>query len=143
MKKYLILCMFFLTSCISEHHTHGYTFDQNHLSIIKVGQTNKEAVITGLGTPTTKSDFGPEVFYYISYKTEKVAFFDPKIIEQKVIAIAFDKKNVVADITEYNIDDLKNVAFSEHKIELKGNSLSPVEQILTNIGKFNKKEKKY
>lgn len=144
MKNIVLVCiLLLLTSCVSEYYSHGYTFDQNNLGIIKVGQTKKENVIRELGNPTTSSDFGPEVYYYINYKTEKKAFFDPKIIEQKVIAITFDKKDTVADIAEYTIDDLKNIAFSEHMIEIKGNSITPIEQILTNVGKFTKKEKKY
>jgi outer membrane protein assembly factor BamE (lipoprotein component of BamABCDE complex) len=133
----------FLSACVHEVEQHGYSFEQNNMHSIKVGSSTVYDVMRDLGTPTSQSDYGDKIFYYISYKSEKVAFFDPKVIEQRVLAITFNNKGLVKDIAEHTIDDYKNIAFSKHKTELKGSTLTPMEQIMSNIGKHNKKQKQF
>ena len=141
MRKFaLIICAFLVTSCATETASHGYTFEQYDTGSITVGKTSMDDVITQLGTPTSESDFGDKVIYYINFKTEKIAFFDPKVVEQRVLAISFNKKMVVSKIREYTLDDRNQVVYSKDKTEIKGNTLTPIEQILTNVGKFNKKK---
>lgn len=139
----LLLISLLLSGCISEFEHHGFSFEQNNIQTIKVGKSNKQTVVQALGSPSTESNFGSPTYYYIGFKTEKVAFMQPKIVEQRVISIAFDKKDMVADIQEYTIDDINSVAFSEHKTEIRGNTLTPIEQIMSNVGKFNKKQKQF
>ena len=140
---FVLITTLALTGCISEFEQHGFSFEQNNIQSIKVGKSSKQNVLQSLGSPSTESNYGTPTFYYIGFKTEKVAFMQPKIIEQRVISITFDKKNTVSDIQEYTIDDLNSIAFSEHKTEIKGNTLTPIEQIMSNVGKFNKKQKQY
>jgi outer membrane protein assembly factor BamE (lipoprotein component of BamABCDE complex) len=139
----LFLTALSLSSCAKEVYHHGYSFEQNNVQTIKVGEADYGKVLSELGSPTTKSNFGPKTLYYINYSVEKIAFLDPKITEQKVLAIAFNDKDVVSNIMEYTLDDSNQVAFSEGKTEIQGNTLTPIEQIMTNIGKFNKKTKQY
>jgi len=121
----------------------GIVLIKNNIKAIKVGESTKEHVLHELGSPTSESNFGPKTFYYINVKTEKIAFFDEKSIEQRVLAIRMNDNDMVTDITEYTLDDSNQVAFSEKKTEIKGNTLTPIEQILTNIGKFNRKQKQF
>lgn len=143
LKHLSLITALLLSACMHEVEQHGYSFEQNNVDIIKVKQSSKHHVLNELGSPTSESDYGPKVFYYISYKSEKLAFLDPRIIEQRVLAITFDKNEIVSDITEYTIDDRNNIAISEHKTEIRGNTLTPIEQILTNVGKYNKKQKQF
>jgi outer membrane protein assembly factor BamE (lipoprotein component of BamABCDE complex) len=129
-----------VTSCATETASHGYTFEQYDTGSISVGKTHAEEVFAQLGTPTSESDFGDKVIYYINFKTEKVAFFDPKVVEQRVLAISFNKKGIVSKIHEYTLDDRNQVVYSTDKTEIKGNTLTPIEQLLSNVGKFNKKK---
>jgi len=138
----IITCLTF-AGCAHETEQHGYSFEQHNIHLIKVNQSSHLDVLRELGSPTSQSDFGNKVFYYISYKSDKVAFFDPKIVEQRVLAITFNDKGIVKDIVEYTVDDRKNISFSTHKTEIKGNTLTPVEQILSNVGKYNKKQKQF
>lgn len=139
----LFLIALSLTSCAKEVYQHGYSFEQNNAEMIKVGQADYAKVISELGSPTSRSTYGPKTLYYISYSVEKIAFLDPKVTEQKVLSVAFNDKDVVTSITEYTLDDANEIAFSEGRTEIQGNTLTPIEQIMTNIGKFNKKTKQY
>ena len=89
----LFLTALSLSSCAKEVYHHGYSFEQNNVQTIKVGEADYGKVLSELGSPTTKSNFGPKTLYYINYSVEKIAFLDPKITEQKVLAIAFNDKD--------------------------------------------------
>ncbi len=139
----IFLMVLSLTGCAKEVYQHGYSFEQNNVDTIKVGQADYSKVLNELGSPTSKSTYGQKTLYYINYTVEKVAFLDPKITEQKVLSISFNDKDIVSDITEFTLDDTNDIAFSEGRTEIHGNTLTPIEQIMTNIGKFNKKTKQY
>jgi len=124
-------------------YQHGFSFEQNNLDTLKVGESDYYQALNQLGSPTTESSFGPKSIYYISYTSEKFLFLDPKIVEQRVLAIKFNNSDVIEKITEYTLDDANEIAFSESKTKIEGNTLGPIEQIMTNIGKFNKKQKQY
>lgn len=142
-KTLILLCIVLLTACVKEHHHHGYGFNQNSLDLIKVGESSMDDVLNQLGSPTSTGHFGNITFYYISSVSEKIAFFEPKIIEQNVLSISFDRSNKVSEINQYTLDDANDIAFSKSRIEIKGNNLNPIEQIMSNIGKFNKKQKQF
>ena len=127
-----------LTSCASEHYYHGYNFENSKFDTIKVGVTTKDEIIMEMGSPTSESTFGKKKLIYAGNKVEKIAFFDPKIIEQKVLSIEIDEKGIVSNIRELTSEDYHKILFAEDKTEIRGNTLTPVEQIMTNIGKFNK-----
>src|SRR5256886_10118015 len=50
------------------------------------------SVLIVMGTPSTVATLNGEVFYYISQRSErKVAFMNQQVVDQRVIAIYFDK----------------------------------------------------
>jgi outer membrane protein assembly factor BamE (lipoprotein component of BamABCDE complex) len=130
----------FLSGCAKDMRVHGFNFEHTDFKSIKVGETTRHQVLSELGSPTSESDFGEKKYYYIYSKVEKIAFLDPKIVEQKVLSIGFDDCDTVKDINELTLDDANKIIFSESRTEIKGNSLTAVQQILTNIGKYNKKK---
>ena len=70
----------------------------------------REQVLIALGTPSTTADFGGEVFYYISQKTNRpVAFLNSRVIDQTVLAIYFDQNSQVEQIANYGLEDGKIV----------------------------------
>lgn len=142
--KIIALSLLLLSSgCAKEHYYHGYGFQQNNIDSIKVGSSSYDQVLAELGSPTSESHFGDKTIYYINNKTEKVAFLNPKIVEQRSLAITFDSKGTVSDIYEYTLDDAQNIAFSEKRTEIRGNTLTPIEQVMTNVGKFNTPKKQF
>jgi outer membrane protein assembly factor BamE (lipoprotein component of BamABCDE complex) len=136
----IILLSSVLVGCASEVYNHGYTFEQSDIASLEINKSTELDVLTELGSPTSKSNFGEKIYYYINYKTEKVAFLTPKVIEQRVLAISIGENGLVTKISEYTLDDRNQIAFSEDKTEIHGNTLTPIEQILSNVGKFNKKK---
>lgn len=141
--KYALLAsLLMLSACNKDVALHGFNFEHVDFGEIKVNETSRNAVLATLGSPTSQSDFNGKTDYYIESKVEKVAFLDPKVLEQRVLAISYNQSGIVSGITEYTLDDANKVIFSDSHTELKGNGITPVQQIMTNLGKYNKNTKR-
>ena len=85
----------------------GYVVDQETLALAPVG-SSREQVLLSLGTPSSTATFDNEVFYYISQKRKRAAaFLKPKIVEQSVLAVYFDKDGNVERLGHYTLQDGK------------------------------------
>jgi len=91
-----------LTGCIEQRViNNGAIISQDQLDLIPVG-SSRDQVILALGSPSTKGQFGSEVFYYISQKRAKTYEFEKlKLIDQKVLSVYFDEEETVSRIANY------------------------------------------
>ena len=90
-----------------ETYTQGYIIDQQTLDQVPVG-SSREQVILALGTPSTTATFDNEVFYYISQtRVRAVAFANPKVVDQRVLAVYFGADGRVQNIANYGLQDGK------------------------------------
>jgi outer membrane protein assembly factor BamE (lipoprotein component of BamABCDE complex) len=131
-------------ACAPRQDYRGITIEQEKLDLIKVGQTSEGQVNALLGSPSTISTF-PDwgtVYYYISSETETVAFLAPELIDQQVLAIAFDKDSRVKDIKRYGLKDGKQIAFVDRETPTRGKEMTMLEQLLGNFGRFNSADRK-
>lgn len=109
-----------LAGCISETYVHGYVLGEDTLQQVPIG-ASREQVLLALGTPSTTSTIGNEAFYYISQKTVRtVAFMQPKIVDQRVLAIYFDQNGHVDRIADYGLKDGKVFDFIAKKTHTGG-----------------------
>lgn len=119
--------------CFATTYQRGYVFDQASLDQVPVG-ASQEQVLLVLGTPSTIATVSGEGFYYISQKTErKVAFLNPDIIDQRVLAVYFDKDRRVERIANYGIQDGKVFDFISRTTATGGEELNFLRQIFGNI----------
>jgi len=80
-----------LGACTGEQFQKGYILPPGALEQIPIGASQDQVLIV-MGTPSTVATLDGEVFYYISQRSErKVAFMNQQVIDQRVIAIYFDK----------------------------------------------------
>jgi len=126
-----------VTACSPIVDQRGNLPDQAKLDEIKPGVTTKEAVSQLLGTPSSVSTFNDKTWYYISRRTEQVAFFEPEVKQQDVVAIAFDDSGVVRDVARRNLADSRFVDPSARETPAPGHELGFFEQLLGNVGRFN------
>lgn len=127
-----------LGGCQTAIDVRGFVPDDESLSRIEVGKQNKDDVRELLGTPSTVGLFGDETWLYISRRTSTYAFLEPKILEQKVVAILFDEQGSVTDIRKLELSDGKVVEHVARVTPSPGKELSFLEQLLGNVGRFNK-----
>ncbi len=94
-----------LGACTGEQFQKGYILPPGALEQLPIGASQDQVLIV-MGTPSTVATLDGEVFYYISQRTErKVAFMNQQVVDQRVIAIYFDKKRQVRRIANYGLQD--------------------------------------
>ena len=88
-----------------EQFQRGYVLPPGALEQIPIGASQDQVLIV-MGTPSTVATLNGEVFYYISQRSARpVMFMNDKIIDQRVIAIYFDKNRQVRKLANYGLQD--------------------------------------
>jgi outer membrane protein assembly factor BamE (lipoprotein component of BamABCDE complex) len=116
--------------------THGYVFDERLLDQIKTG-SSAEQVLVVMGTPSTTSTIGGDAWYYISQKSvQKMRFMQDDVVDQRVIAIYFDKKKKVERVANYGLQDGKVFDFVSRTTPTGGANQSFVQGMFKNLLRF-------
>lgn len=133
------LLLALLSACVATTHNRGYNSEkmQTNSSAIKPGVANINTVKNVLGSPSVTSSYGNKTWYYVSTKTESTAFLEPKIVDQNVIAIAFNDQNIVTDVKKYTREDMRLIELRKDVTRTEGNDLTVLQQLLGNVGRFN------
>ena len=126
-----------LASCSPIVDNRGHSTDAADFKQIVVGQSGPEDVTALLGSPSARSTFGDETWYYITEKKETVGMFAPEVTEQNVVAIRFDADHHVTDITQHGKDEAVPVAMIDKTTPAEGRHLTFIEQMLGNFGRFS------
>lgn len=113
-----------LGACTSEQYQKGYILPEGALEQIPIGASQDQVLIV-LGTPSTVATLNGEVFYYISQRAErKVAFMNQQVIDQRVIAVYFDKNRHVVRLANYGLQDGKIFDFISRTTPTSGQEIS-------------------
>ncbi len=113
-----------LAGCTGEQFQKGYILPPGALEQIPIGASQDQVLIV-MGTPSTVATLNGEVFYYISQRSErKVAFMNTQVVDQRVIAIYFDKKRQVQRLANYGLQDGKIFDFISRTTPTSGQELS-------------------
>ena len=113
-----------LGACTGEQFQKGYILPPGALEQLPIGASQDQVLIV-MGTPSTVATLDGEVFYYISQRTErKVAFMNQQVIDQRVIAIYFDKKRQIRRIANYGLQDGRIFDFVSRTTTTSGQELS-------------------
>jgi outer membrane protein assembly factor BamE (lipoprotein component of BamABCDE complex) len=126
-----------LASCSPIVDTRGHSTELVDLKQIIVGQAGPEDVTALLGSPTTTSNFGDEIWYYITQRQERVGLFAPEVTEQHIIGVQFDANKKVTDIGEFTKADGKPVQMVSKTTPTEGHTVTFMEQMMGNLGRFN------
>jgi outer membrane protein assembly factor BamE (lipoprotein component of BamABCDE complex) len=94
-----------LGGCFSETYHRGYILPDGALEQIPIGSTQEQVLIV-LGTPSTVATLSGEAFYYISQRAEKkVGFMPQQVVDQRVVAVYFDRSRRVERLADYRLQD--------------------------------------
>jgi outer membrane protein assembly factor BamE (lipoprotein component of BamABCDE complex) len=111
----------------------GYVVPAGALEQIPIGSSQDQVLIV-LGTPSTVATVNGDVFYYISQKSERKAAFMPyEVVDQRVVAVYFDKNRRVVRLANYGIKDGKVFDFQTGRTETGGKDLNYLRGILREI----------
>jgi outer membrane protein assembly factor BamE (lipoprotein component of BamABCDE complex) len=113
-----------LGACTGEQFQKGYILPPGALEQIPIGASQDQVLIV-MGTPSTVATLDGEVFYYISQRAERpVMFMNQKVVDQRVIAIYFDKNRQVRRLANYGLKDGKIFDFVSRTTATSGQELS-------------------
>jgi outer membrane protein assembly factor BamE (lipoprotein component of BamABCDE complex) len=117
----------------------GYVPDEEQLAQLEPGRQTRDDVQQLLGSPASQGVFDAEQsWYYISRKTYQFAFLQPEVLDQKVVVVHFDDAGTLRDVRRYSLEDGMVVDPVTRQTPAPGKELTFLEQLLGNLGKFNK-----
>lgn len=136
----LASCVLALAACAPARNTNGVFLSAEDVAKVQVGAARAD-VLQVLGTPTTTAVFDDNTWYYVGQKTEKKAFFDAKVTERKVYELKFAEDGTLSSMREV-AEDAIDVPIVRRKTPTTGHDLTAAQQLLGNLGRFNKSSKK-
>jgi outer membrane protein assembly factor BamE (lipoprotein component of BamABCDE complex) len=126
-----------LSSCVSRLEKHGYMFDMSDHEMVQEGVTSKDRVLTMMGSPTLVTNFDDEVWIYYSEDVRHFLFFDPKIVDRKIMVLRFDKNNLVSELKNFGLDDdKKDLKFAENKTPVSDHERGIFKSFFANVGQI-------
>ncbi|HXQ51963.1 MAG TPA: outer membrane protein assembly factor BamE [Stellaceae bacterium] len=130
-----------LAGCTNPVDLHGNLPEADKVAQIKPGSTDKATVTQLLGSPSSVAAFDSNTWYYISQKTRILVLNPPEILDQQVVAIAFDDNGVVRDVEHRTMADGAAIAPNPNATPAPGREFTFLEQLIGNFGRFTGKDK--
>src|ERR1700723_2448020 len=119
-----------------EQFQKGYILPPGALEQIPIGASQDQVLIV-MGTPSTVATLNGEVFYYISQRSERpIAFMNQRVVDQRVIAIYFDRNRQVQRLANYGLQDGRIFDFISRTTPTSGqelNYLTPLLKIVPSL----------
>jgi outer membrane protein assembly factor BamE (lipoprotein component of BamABCDE complex) len=113
-----------LGACTGEQFQKGYILPPGALEQLPIGASQDQVLIV-MGTPSTVATLNGEVFYSIAQRSERtVAFMNQKVVDQRVIAVYFDKNRRVQRLANYGLQDGRIFDFISRTTPTSGQELS-------------------
>jgi outer membrane protein assembly factor BamE (lipoprotein component of BamABCDE complex) len=113
-----------LAGCFSETFQKGYIVPEGALEQIPIGASQEQVLIV-LGTPSTVATVSGEAFYYISQRAERpIAFMPQEVVDQRVVAVYFDKGRRVERLANYGMKDGRVFDFISRTTPTAGRELN-------------------
>jgi len=129
-----------LAACSPTIDQRGNLPDADNVLAIQPGVSTKDDVFDLLGTASSMATFSDKTWYYISKRTETVAFFSPDVMDQQVLVVKFDDTDVVQQVALLGMDDANDIDMVDRETPTYGQRLTIIQQLLGNIGRFTKGE---
>ena len=116
----------------------GYLPRQGDLQQLQIGMSKTE-VEALLGSPSTTAtvNYTGDSYYYISSVVEQRGFLDPKEVDRKVFALRFNQVDQLESFAHYGLEDGQVIDINSRQTPTRGKELSVLQQIFSNLGKFD------
>ncbi len=123
-----------LSACEATYTNHGFAPQIAQLEQISSSDT-RGSVLRLLGEPSATGTFDAESWYYMASRVENYAFYAPKIVDRKVVAIRFDEAGRVSNVARYGIEDGKVIDLITRTTPTYGREITILQQLFGNIGR--------
>jgi outer membrane protein assembly factor BamE (lipoprotein component of BamABCDE complex) len=129
----LILCAMAATACAPTVQIHGYVPPPEDIAKIRPGFDDVGSVEQVLGRPSSNGVLRDSAWYYVQSRVESYTYHAPRVIDRTVLAVNFDQRGVVRDITRYGLEDGKIIDLTTRTTGTGGREMGVLEQLFGNI----------
>ncbi|MBV8938511.1 MAG: outer membrane protein assembly factor BamE, partial [Alphaproteobacteria bacterium] len=121
MRKSIFLGLALLgAACSPNVETRGALEDPDWDKQIVSGSSTRDDVVRVLGTPSAKSSFGQETWYYITERKESLAFFKPEVADQHVTRVTFDDSGTVKTVDNFGKEQARDITIASRVTPTEG-----------------------
>jgi outer membrane protein assembly factor BamE (lipoprotein component of BamABCDE complex) len=132
-----IITLLILSGC-QTLEVRGQFVSDKAVAEINNKKPSKKEVSSLVGTPTYVPDYTDNTWYYIQRSLSKRAWFEAKVITQRVVKITFNDNNKVIEAALLADMQNENITTHNHYTKTHGTEQSGVQKFVKNIGRFNK-----
>lgn len=126
-----------VAACTATYTNHGYVPSDIELENVLVGVDTRATVEEVVGRPSSTGVLSDGAWYYISSRIEYFAYRKPKVIDRTVLAISFDKNDVVQNIERFGLEDGRVITFSRRVTSSSVKGTTFWRQLVNSIGNFS------
>ena len=129
----LVSCLV-INACSGIKSNNGYMPVTDNIDQLKVNETSSSFAKSKLGEPALILGNQEPIFIYASQVTNRVLFFEPKVISRDVLVLYFNRKNRLKKLQKFNLKDGKSFDINTANTNLNAEQKSLISTFFSNIG---------
>ena len=130
----LIVTCFVLNACSGIKSNNGYMPVTDKIDQLKVNVTTPMSAKSKLGEPALVLGSREPIFIYSSQITDRILFFEPKVVSRDILVLYFNKKKRLKKLDKFNKNDGKYIDINTGTTQLKEKEKSLLAEIFSNVG---------
>ena len=130
----LIVACVLISACSGIKRNNGYLPVQDSVDRLKVNVTSLSSVKSKLGEPALILGKKEPIFIYSSQVTNRVLFFEPKVISRDVLVLYFNNKKKLRKLKKFSLKDGKSFDLNTDATDLNSEERSLIASLFSNVG---------
>ena len=135
-KKFIVLTVtcLLINACTGIKSNNGYLPVRDSIDQLKVNVTSTSTAKSKLGEPALVLGKKEPIFIYSSQVTNRVLFFEPKVISRDVLVLYFNKKKKLKKLSRFSLKDGKSFDLNTSDTTLNADERSLIATLFSNVG---------
>jgi len=125
-----------IVGCTPVVHFQGFVPDEARIDSLRRGVDDRTAISSKLGNPSSVTPFDSDTWLYVHRRTERVAFFEEKVLDQQVVVVTFNDTGLLSEVRRYTLKDGQVIDPVTRETPTRGRELGFFQQMLGNLGRF-------
>ena len=130
----LIVACLLINACTGIKSNNGYMPVRDSVDQLKVNVTSPSSAKSTLGEPALILGKKEPIFIYSSQVTNRVLFFEPKVISRDVLVLYFNKKKKLLKLKKFSLKDGKSFDMNTDATNLNTDERSLIANLFSNVG---------
>jgi outer membrane protein assembly factor BamE (lipoprotein component of BamABCDE complex) len=126
-----------MAACSPIVRYHGFVPTEQDLKEIQVGLDTRTTVESIIGKPGASGLLADGAWYYVRSEFKQEAWKAPQEVDRQVVAISFDKNDVVKNIERFGLDRGEVVVLSRRVTDSNVEGISFLRQLFGNTSTLN------